>query len=46
MKIIDDVDLEKIVRKSTYGKLQIYTENPKLSKYNGVKVVDSSASKG
>ena len=46
VKIIDDVDLEEIVRKSTYGKLQIYTENPKLSKYNGVKVVDSSASKG
>ena len=41
VKIIDDVDAEEIVRKSTYGKLQIYTDNPKLSKYNGVKVVDS-----
>ena len=41
VKIIDDVDLEEIVRKSTYGKLQIYTDNPKLSKYKGVKVVDS-----
>ena len=41
MKIIDDVDPEEIVRKSTYGKLQIYTDNPKLSKYNGVKVVDA-----
>ena len=41
VKIIDDVDPEEIVRKSTYGKLQIYTDNPKLSKYNGVKVVDA-----
>ena len=41
VKIIDDVDPEEIVRKSTYGKLQIYTENPKLSKYKGVKVVDA-----
>ena len=41
VKIIDDVDAEEIVRKSTYGKLQIYTDNPKLSKYNGVKVVDA-----
>ena len=41
VKIIDDVDSEEIVRKSTYGKLQIYTDNPKLSKYNGVKVVDA-----
>ena len=41
VKIIDDVDPEEIVRKSTYGKLQIYTDNPKLSKYKGVKVVDA-----
>ena len=41
VKIIDDVDPEEIVRKSSYGKLQIYTDNPKLSKYNGVKVVDA-----
>ena len=41
VKIIDDVDAEEIVRKSTYGKLQIYTDNPKLSKYKGVKVVDA-----
>ena len=41
VKIIDDVDPEGIVRKSTYGKLQIYTDNPKLSKYKGVKVVDA-----
>ncbi len=41
VKIIDDVDPEEIVRKSSYGKLQIYTDNPKLSKYKGVKVVDA-----